>query len=337
MNRFAGSAVIVPTAFALAACASGHRIDTPPPATTPRAQQTAATHASSSRLILHRQIRCTATVTTPAQAGRALDVSFAFHNLSRRTVNVALGYGGYWLIVKSSDGTTYDTRVPLEHEFGPFIAPTPIKPGETETRTLSYLRVRWSGPLRITPGCGTSELPALRVAVTSPGLPASDRAAVAEVVAATGHLLDRCRPQRAGVPVVGRIDPPSGDAPPMRARCSIGLRRERGFLVAQVLIVTPPGLRGVHVREPYEGLVGPHTRSRNTEAIAWQFVVTRNGASSVYSAEIDTTRSGTRMAPDWTWTGSKWQGPGGSRCGGSGEGFGGIDGPDIEFVSVCSR
>jgi hypothetical protein len=46
---------------------------------------------------------------------------------------------------------------------------------------------------------------------------------VSDVVAATGHLLDRCRPQTAGVSVVGRIDPPSGHG--------------GGFFVAQVLVL----------------------------------------------------------------------------------------------------
>jgi hypothetical protein len=285
--------------------------------------------------MLDGTVRCTATVKTPVEAGHALDISFHFHNVSSRTAKVQLGYGGMWVVVRSPDGTTYDTRIPLEDELGPYIPATAIAPGATKTEPMRYLHVRWEGPLRITPGCGLSTLRTVRVPVTSPGLPVSAQVAVNNVVAATGNLLDHCRPTTSGASVVGRIEPPSGNSPPLRARCSISLRRERGFYVAQVLIVTPPELRGVHIEPPYENLSATNARNRNTEAIAWEFVVTRHGATSVYSAENDTSRSGGGMAPDWTWTGSKWQGPGGSRCGGSGGGFGGVNGPDISFVSVC--
>ena len=326
MKVLLGVALLAVVALTASACGSSHR--TNPPAKSPT--------VSSTGLMLHGTVRCTATLTTPAHAGHDLGVTFTFHNFSNKTAKVNLVYGGMWVLIKSPDGTTYDSRIPLE-TLRPFVPPTPIAPGATKTVPLRGLRVRWEGPLRITPGCGLSELHAVRVAVTSPGLPKSESAALDEVVAATGHLLDHCRPNASGVSVVGRIDPPSGDAPPLQARCSVTLRLKRNFYVAQVLIVTPPSLPGVHVEEPYEGLSGSPAQNRNTEAVAWQFVVTRDGATSVNSAELDTTASANRMAPNWTWTGSRWEGPGGSRCGGSGGGFGGVNGPDISFVSVCRR
>jgi hypothetical protein len=145
--------------------------------------------------------------------------------------------------------------------------------------------------------------------MTAAGRPVSPRIAVAEVVAASGHLLDDCQPQAAGVPVTGRIDPPSGDAPPMRARCSIAFEPRRGFSIAQVLVVTPPSLQGVRIEEPYERLAWLK-QGQDAEAIAWEFVVTRDGPISVDSFEVDATKSANRMAPDWNWTGSDWQGPG---------------------------
>ena len=57
-------------------------------------------------------------------------------------------------------------------------------------------------------------------------------------------------------------------------------------------IVTPPTLPGAHVQAPYENLAGPYLPNHNTQELAWQFVVTRRGATSVYSAERDTMRSG---------------------------------------------
>jgi hypothetical protein len=261
---------------------------------------------------------------------------FSVQNISRQPVNVQLAYDKLWFVVRGADGTTYDTRQrDAGSAGGPFIAPTTIRAGGTETRPLSYIRAGWSGPLRITPGCEQTPLPPVRVGVRAAGRPLSPALAVAEVVAASGHLLDNCRPQAAGVPVTGRIDPPSGDAPPMPARCSIALEPRRGFSIAQVLVVTPPSLRGVRIKEPYETLAWLK-RGQHAEAIAWEFVVTRDGPVSVDSFEVDATKAANRMAPDWNWTGSDWQGPGGSRCGSWGGGGGGAAGPMVEFNSVCS-
>jgi hypothetical protein len=323
-----GVALFSAVTLAAAACGSSR------PASGPA---TSGPTVSSNGPMLDGTVQCTATLTTPAQAGHNLGVVFTFHNVSKHTIKVALAYGGMWVLVRSPDGTTYDSRVPLEDVPGPYIPPTPIAPGATKTEPLPDLRVRWGGPLRITPGCGLSALHPLRVAVASPGLPASESAALKEVVAATGHLLDRCRPTAAGVSVVGRIDPPSGNAPPLQARCSVSLRRERGFYVAQVLIVTPPDLRGVRVEAPYEGLSASYVPHRNTEAIAWQLVVTRRGVTSVNSASGDTTAPGGGLFKSWDWTGSEWQEGDRSLCGGSdGSGLG-VNGPNVVFVSLCGR
>lgn len=320
MRLSLGTALLAVVALAASACGSGGHASSSP--------------ASSSRLILGGTVRCTATLTTPVQAGNELGISFDFHNVSKRTVKVYVGeYGGYWAVVTSPDGTTYDTRVPLEDISTPYFPPTPIAPGATKTVTMRGLRVRWEGPLRVTPGCGLASLPPVRVPVTSPGLPANETAAVNDVVAATGHLLDHCRPRASGVSVVGRIDPPSGNAPPLQARCSITLRRERGLYDAQVLILTPPDLKGVHIESPYEAFSGTDVANRNTESIAWEFVVTRHGATPVSGAEADTTRPGGGLWQSWDWTGSKWQPGDRSQCGGSD----GSSGATVVFIAICGR
>jgi hypothetical protein len=155
------------------------------------------------------------------------------------------------------------------------------------------------------------------------------------VVGATRHLLDHCRPRSSGVAVVGRIDPPSGDAAPMPVSCTVTLRREGAFYLAQVLIVAPPKLPGVHVDETYEVLTGPDIQ-RNNEQIAWRFIVTHDGAMSIDSAQGGYYESG-GTAPTWTWTGSRWKGPARERCGGSG-GEQDSGGPQyLDFVSACGR
>lgn len=156
------------------------------------------------------------------------------------------------------------------------------------------------------------------------------------MVAAAGHLLDHCRPQTVGIVVTGRIDAPQGSAPPLRVRCSIEFQAERGFLVARALVETDPAPRGAHFDETYEQFAFPRP-GRNAEAIAWEFVVTRDGATSVDSTSVESTKPGKSMAPDWQWTTSGWQPhPGGSRCGNTGGGGGGARGPLVEFVSDCA-
>jgi len=341
MKGLTCAAVIALIAFSVSACASSHGATatgvTRAAVTIGGPLQVSARIVRSSRLIDSDQVRCTAAVTTPVQVGHVLDVTFRIRNVSRHPVKVPLAHDNLWLVVSGADGTTYDTRAATRATGslgGPYIPPTTIRAGGTETRHFSYLRVRWSGPLEVTPGCELTALPPIRVAVTAAGRPSASMA-VADVAAASGHLLDHCRPQTPGVAVIGQIDPPSGDAPPMQARCSLSLEARRGFVVAHLLVVSPPTLQGVHIEQPYERLAWL-AQGQNAEAVAWEFVVTRDGAISVDSYEVDATKPANRMAPDWTWTGSAWQGPGGSRCGGFGGGGGGVTGATVEFVSVCS-
>jgi hypothetical protein len=163
--------------------------------------------------------------------------------------------------------------------------------------------------------------------------------AVDEVVAASRHLLDHCRPQTPGFPVSGQIDPPSGDALPLSAQCSVSISREGTFLVAQVLVLSPPGLAGVQIFQPYETLWSRFplglTSSPPYEAIAWEFVVTRDKAIPVAAATLAATNSSSQLVPLFTWNGSGWRAEGTAPCGGTGFAWGGT-GPDLDFISACS-
>jgi hypothetical protein len=236
--------------------------------------------------------------------------------------------------LRAADGTTYDTRVPLRNELGPLAGPTTIAPGKTTKVPWigKYLFVRWRGPLQVTPGCGQKALPAQRVGVAAPGPPPDERTAVADAVSASDHLLDHCRPERAGIPVQGLIYPPGRDAPPMPATCSVSLQKEGDFLVAQVLIATPPGV-DVHVRQPYEQMSVHYASPFETSV--WAFVVTNRGTTPVAAAEADATKPSDRFATYWSLTGSQWKKTGDDRCGGSGGSQGGAD-PMVVFISVCA-
>ncbi len=292
---------------------------------------------SSSALVMDGKVRCTASMRTPVQAGHITSLTFALHNVSENPVQAGLTPFTLWFVLRAADGARWDTRVPLEGETGGgYAPPSPIAPGATKTAHVSDVRVRWAGPLSITPSCEQTTLPTLRADVAASGPTPNDATALGDVVTASGHLLDHCRPTRSGVPVQGLIDPPSGTAPAMQATCSITLERQGSFLDAQALILVPLDLTGVQVQAPYEQITLP-TGTGTGEAIAWDFVVTAGGATSVSSTTVDRTRGGTAMAPDWDWTGTRWEGPGGSRCGGEllSGGGGWRGGPLVEFVSVC--
>jgi hypothetical protein len=300
----------------------------------------AAGTVSSTRLVDGGRLRVTVTIATPVQVGSPLTGTFRVKNVSKVTRKLpSLDYPTTLpLVIHSPDGTTYDTQTAYWSTGslgGPVLPPVRIRPGKTVTRSLFAPPVRWSGPLRITPSWAGTALPTLHVAVTPPGTRPTAKAAMADVVASTGHLLDGCTPTTPGVAVTGKLVAPKHSAPALRVACSISLHREPGFYRAQVLVVSPPGLRGVHLERPYEQLA--YLKSgQNATAVGWLFVVTRSGAISVGATSVDSTKSAHRMAPDWQWTTSGFQHqPGGSRCGGWGGGGGGYGGPLIDFVSKC--
>jgi hypothetical protein len=317
----------------------------------------ATTHATrksvhSSVLLFNGRVRCSVSIDTPAEVGQPLRVRFRLHNISHDGIHVIWDVQhDTWLVINGSDGTTFDTRKAGGYGLGGGPLPyTSIAPGGTVASELLPFRVRWSGPLRITPGCGGEpqtlrsehkRLPTLHVRVAPTTAPVSERAAVARVVANSGHLLDNCRPQVPGVAVDGVLDAPHGLAPPMHARCMISLSRERGFYDAHELIVTPPSLR-VHVSRRYGQVFWP--RNHGTwEAIAWEFVVTQHHAVTVSEDDIYGIKRGKHAeAPHWQWTrsGPVARSKDTTNCrfttGGGTGGSWGAGGPNVFWVTACS-
>ena len=126
----------------------------------------------------------------------------------------------------------------------------------------------------------------------------------------------------------------------MSAQCSLSVSSEGTFLVAQVLVLVPPGLPGVQVFDPYEtlwpnGHLAALTANPPYEAIAWEFVVTREGAIPVAAATLTASNSTGQIVPFYYWTGTGWQQQGTGSCGGTAFAWGGT-GPEIEFISACS-
>jgi len=295
----------------------------------------------SGRLVLGRRVRCSATVSSEVQAGQAVSVRLVLHNVSKRAVTYSRWLGNASVVLRAADGTTYDPNAFYAGLPGlPPPIPGKIPHGATVLLRRIAIPVRWRGPLELTPECFGKALPALEVRVAAPGPPADQGAAIDEVVAASGHLLDHCLPQTPGFPVIGQIDPPSGNAPPLSAECSLSLSSEGSFLVAQVLVLTPPGLSGVQIFQPYETLwpIGHFvglTSPPPYEAIAWAFVVTRETATPVAAGSLTATNASGQTVPFFDWNGSGWRQSGSYSCGGGGFSAGGR-GPEIAFISTCA-
>ena len=311
-----------------------------PPSAAARIPEPRAPSESSSRLLGGR-IRCTATVNPNVEVGRAVSVGFTLRNVTKRPVTLRLWVFSAGIVLHAADdGSTYDSSAPYENFAGiPPPSPTKLRPGATRRLWPIEVPVRWGGPLRITPDCLGKALPDLHVNVTVPGPPLDDGTAVADVVASSGHLLDRCRPQTPGVAVLGQIYPPSGNAPPMNAACSVSITSKGSFSVAQVLVVTPPGLAGVQIYQPYEtlwpnGRTVPLASNPPYEAIAWEFVVTSDGATPVAASTEAASKSSTQTESFWGWNGTGFEQEGSGTCGGTSFSWSGT-GPYLEFISLC--
>jgi hypothetical protein len=277
------------------------------------------------------------------QAGQAVRVKFTLRNLSRHTIKFAEGVAGTSLVLKAGDGTTYDSSALLHGIPVPPPVSRKLRAGKTLHFGAEKVPVRWRGPLQVTPECVGKALPKLTVSVTSSWPSPASSTAIGEVAAAAGHLLDHCLPQTPGTPVDGQIDAPSGNAAPMNAQCSISLTSEGGFLDAQVLVLVPVGLTGVQIFQPYE-LLWPGdsplssvalTAAPPYEAVAWEFVVSRDKATPVAASTLTASTATGKSAPSFAWNRKGWQSQGAEPCGGTGFAYGGT-GPELQFISACS-
>ena len=296
---------------------------------------------TSSSPVLRGHAVCSASVNSAVQAGRAVNVKFALRNVSRHSIKLSESVFTTSLVLKAADGTVYDSSAPLRGIPVPPPGHGLLRAGTTRHLGAEKVPVRWRGPLQITPKCEGKALPPLEVSVTSSWPSPEPSTAIGEVAAAAGHLLDHCLPQTPGAAVDGQIDPPSGSASPMNAQCSISLSSEGGFLDAQVLVLVPGNLSGVQIFQPYE-LLWPIGSPLNTlatsppyEAIAWEFVVTRNRATPVAASTLTASTATGKSAASFTWNGKGWKSQGAESCGGNGFAWGGT-GPDLEFISACS-
>ena len=163
MKMLTGAALLVAITFAAAACAGGHEASA----------VVSGRNVRSSARVLGGRVSCTAIVGRVVRPRTGLLLRFTLRNVSSRRVGVVID-SALEVDVSGPDGGILGSR---PGRF-PVRMRTPIEPGKTMTvrfRTaVGYSvtgdippspRVRWLGPLSVTPHCAGTSLPDLPVAV----------------------------------------------------------------------------------------------------------------------------------------------------------------------------
>lgn len=218
-------------------------------------------------------IRCTATFPTRTlRPGFETGVTFRVTNISDGPLDV---YGFGHLLFRDQAGIQlWDSA----QYWGPIGGPGTLRPGQTKEMYGFDARVRWSGPLTIVPSCGVRRLPMPRVTlgVETPGFSGTDDDAIAAAVAEPGSPFQACPPGPSGEANTGTFETPDGrDLPPLTLRCWAEVRREDGFDVVALSLVSPQDAPDFTLGEssgfPFgEDLPG----DANMLAARWSFVVT---------------------------------------------------------------
>jgi hypothetical protein len=298
---------------------------------------------SVTRIVDDGQLRCTATIPAAISPAQMLSVDLDVTNISTQPLQLPEGATTWSLRVVSSDGQTYDTAFRARFEPVPTLVPSPpLLPGHsTHTRT-DGVAVQWGGPLTIAATCAGDQLPPLSVPVTSAGQAPPAGAAIRESLRKTGGLFRGCSPPPvSGVPVVGTIAAPDGQAPPLDARCEADIRTYDGFDVVTLSVITPPDARFLL---PTDNVDDPPTLPAHgpAEGVVWRFVVTEEGATAVGGSTRSQSWSGgvapsnRRLVPDFTWDGTRWSRGLGS-CGSQLLSVGPRVGAIVQFISACPR
>lgn len=212
--------------------------------------------------------------------------------------------------------------------------------GPHRTRKIPTLdtAVRWSGPLSIRPICGSLDLPEVEVEVAAPGAPADDQAAVDAAVATPGSPFQSCEPKADGSTTTGVFAPPDGAAlPALSIRCWTDVRREEGFTVVALNLVSPEDAPDYEISEEPQVRFGgsPPPGEDNFLAVRWSFVVTADEVLPYIALSVSRAVSDDRYSPYYELRGGQWTRGGKSLCGH--EGYSSSDGSvlSIDWVTVC--
>ena len=290
MRLSLGAVVLAVIVLAASACGSGNRIVS---------AMTNGSTVSSSGLMLDGTVRCTATLTTPVQAGDGLGLHVHLpqhleaHGEGRPRLRRHVG--------ARQEPRRDDVR--LE------------SPARGDSRAIHPAHADPAGHDE-DGGVRPSPRPMGRPAAHHSRLRAHDLASGA----GRGHLAGRsderhrrraCRRRRERAPA--RPLPPA-HVRRLRRRQDLPTERPRATDAGTMFGHPPPGTRLLRRAGAHRHASRPARRARratvrrspaeyvphhNTEAIAWEFVVTRHGATSVNSASSDTTRPGGGLFRSW--------------------------------------
>jgi hypothetical protein len=218
--------------------------------------------------------------------------------------------------------------------------PDRLASGDSIDSHPDEMPIQHPGPLTIEARCHGERMPALTMQVDQRAAPLDVADAIVRAVDATQGLFAACAPSGDST-VEGSIGVPESGVPPMAATCGARVETYPGFSTVDLMAVTPP-LPGGALPDlppgppvplmPLENLPA----EPNIEMIVWRVVVTPDGAFGGGSTIAYRTQPRDAMAEDWSLGPDGWEGPGGTRCGGSGGG-GGWYGGSVVYIDVCAR
>jgi hypothetical protein len=220
-------------------------------------------------------LRCTASFPLRTlRPGYPTKVRFTVTNLEERALRSRV-YEGYLVFRDANGNRLWGTSPRFSRP-----APPPLTLGPHQTKKLYSFdaRIRWSGPLSVTPVCeglGVA-VPTVQLDVEQPSDVVSTAEAIDRAVAVPGSPFQVCHPGPNGEARTGTFDAPNGAKyPPLTLRCWAEVRQEQGFHVVSLQLVSPQDAPDYTIDEDgsaYGSLPG----TGSMLAARWSFVVSED-------------------------------------------------------------
>jgi hypothetical protein len=259
-------------------------------------------------------LRCTATFPHGTlKPGHKTHVSITVTNLTDHRKNT---YGfGYLEFRDQERNLLWDSSPRTE---GP-VPGLEVGPHQTKRMISEDARVRWSGPLFLTPVCGGLKvnMPEASFDVAQPGAPDNDSDAIDAAVSVTGSPFQACHPGSNGEARTGSMAPPTGrDEPDMTFRCWAEVRHEQGFDVVALNMVSPEDAPDYTIDESQSGFFPSGNLPGNSNMLAgrWGFVVTSSDARGYISLTDARATNGEGKIYSYNLRDGEWTIGGGGTC-----------------------
>jgi hypothetical protein len=262
-------------------------------------------------------LRCTAVFPhRSVTAGTRVAPRFTVTNLTSSRIDARGAFG--YLIFKDASGHELWDGGPFE--FGP-MGPRALGPHETaDLHVVDATRLRWGGPLTVVPKCGylKMRMRPVTLRVDAPGAYPTVAEAIDAAVAVPGSPFASCHPGPNGEPATGALSTPDGATlPDMTVRCWADVRREDGFDVVGLNLVSPDVLPDVTLEESTDmwNMGGSLPGDGIAEAARWGFVVTTKRVRPYIAMEHSRTYPATGKTIEYALHDGAWLNWGGGSCG----------------------